>query len=134
LVEEEVREVSVDEPVPEFQPGDVVEVSIPIEHAANLDAVKVAFGHEEYPRDVRFELEGELSADEEQGTSMATFTLLIPPQDRWRGEYKMTMLRVDTFGGRKNVLVEDAPVIRFKIVPERTGHLRANGFNIHRLT
>ena len=121
----------MDEPVPEFQPGDVVEVTIPIEHAANLDAVKVSFIHEEYPRDVRFDLEGELSAGEELGTSVATFTLLIPPQKRWRGEYKMTLLRVDTFGGREGVLVEEAPVVRFKIVPERTGDLRANGFDMH---
>ena len=53
----------MDEPVPEYQPGDVVEVTILIEHAANLDAVKVAFVHEEYPRDVRFDdLDVELSA------------------------------------------------------------------------
>jgi hypothetical protein len=39
----------MDEPVPEYQPGDVVEVSIPVEHDANLDAVKVAFVHEEAP-------------------------------------------------------------------------------------
>jgi hypothetical protein len=123
----------VDEPVPEYQPGDVVEVSIPIEHEANLDAVKVAFAHEEYPRDVRFELEGELPAGEELGTSVATFTLLIPPQDRWWGEYKMTMLRVDTFGGREGVLVEDAPVIRFKIVAERSEHLRARGYDMRLL-
>jgi hypothetical protein len=132
-VEEDVRRMSMDEPVPEFQPGDVVEVSIPVEHAANLDAVKAAFAHEEYPRDVRFEREGELSAGEEPGTSVATFTLFIPPQARWQGQYKMTMLRVDTSGGREGVLIEDAPVIRFKIVPERTGHLRAHGFDM-RLT
>ena len=126
----------MDERVPEFQPGDVVEVSIPIEHEANLAAVKAAFVHEEYPRDVRFDeprLEVELSAGEEPGTSVATFTFSIPPEDRWRGEYKMTLLRVDTVGGRKGVLVEDAPVIRFMIVPERPGHLRANGFEM-RLT
>jgi hypothetical protein len=122
--------MSMDEPVPEFQPGDVVEVSISIEHAANLHAVKAAFVHEEYPRDVRFDLEGELSAGEESGTSVATFTLQISRHKDLRGEYKMTLLRVDTFGGREGVLVEDAPVIRFKIVPERTGHLHAHGFDI----
>jgi hypothetical protein len=130
--------MSMDEPIPEFQPGDVVEVSIPIEHTANLAAVKAAFVHEEYPRDVRFDehsLEGELSAGEERGTSVATFTLSIPPEDRWRGEYKMTQLRVSTvvgsfFGNRPDILVEDAPVIRFKIVPERSEHLRANGFEM----
>jgi hypothetical protein len=61
---------------------------------------------------------------------VATFTLRIPPGEGFQGEWKMTMLRVDTVGGLKNVLVEDAPVIRFKIVPERSGHLRANGFEM----
>jgi hypothetical protein len=124
----------MDEPVPEYQPGDVMEVSIPIEHEANLDAVKVAFVHEEAPRDVaRFEPEVELSAGEEQGTSMATFTLRIPPGEGFQGKWKMTMLRVDTVGGRQNVLVEDAPVIRFKIVAERSGHLRARGYDMRLL-
>jgi hypothetical protein len=133
----------MDEPMPEFQPGDVVEISISIEHTANLAAVKAAFEHEEYPRDVRFDerlLEVELSAGEERGTSVATFTFTIPPEDRWRGEYKMTQLRVSTvvgsFLGKRpdiqvpDILVEDAPVIRFKIVPERSEHLRANGFEM----
>jgi hypothetical protein len=124
----------MDEPVPEYQPGDVVEMSIPIEHEANLDAVKVAFVHEEAPRDVaRFEPEVELSAGEELGTSVATFTLRIPPHEGFQGEWKMTMLRVDTVGGRENVLVEDAPVIRFKIVAERSGHLRARGYDMRLL-
>jgi hypothetical protein len=83
------------------------------------------------PRDVaRFEPPVELSAGEELGKSVATFTLRIPPGEGFQGKWKMTMLRVDTVGGLKNVLVEDAPVIRFKIVPERSGHLRANGFEM----
>lgn len=64
-MEEDVREMSGDEQVPEFQPGDVVEVSIPIEHAVNLVAVRATFVQENYARDVRFELEAELSAGED---------------------------------------------------------------------
>lgn len=55
----------------EFQPGDVVEVTIPIRHAANLAAVWADFVHDVPPRDVVqiHNQEAELFAGDEPGTT-----------------------------------------------------------------
>ena len=120
----------MDEPLQEFQPGDVVEVSIPIEHSANLKAVVASFVREETSQDIRFDMKAQLSAGEEPSTTVATFTIPIAPEADRRGECRMMNLVVDTAGGLHNVRVDDAPDIRFKIIPERYDHLRANGFDM----